>query len=200
MKTSNKMVITMKALNCLLICLTTLAFNLASGQQPPAPPAANPLKNDAKAAPPETPVLTKFNLDFPGGTPGELLTAIQKEIGKPLSVKIRKTFGRDLSFFLIKIAAGTICLIVVLNFLFIRAERFIETNSMDKIIGRSWKVETLVGIVNQKLTEIPEDGKERIRMQLKSIAEQIKPDVDEIMTVWEEKTTLKESGQTKGKK
>jgi len=75
----------MKALNCLLICLTTLAFNLASGQQPPAPPAANPLKNDAKAAPPETPVLTKFNLDFPGGTPGELLTAIQKEIGKPLN-------------------------------------------------------------------------------------------------------------------
>lgn len=124
----------------------------------------------------------------------------QKEIGRPLSVKIRKTFGKDLSFFLIKIAAATICLIVVLNFLFIRAERFIETNSMDKIIGRSWKVETLVSIVNQKLSEIPEDGKERIRMQLKNIAEQIKPDVDEIMTVWEEKTTLKESGQTKGKK
>ena len=76
--------ISMKELNCLLICLTTLAFNPASGQQPPASPATNQIK-DAKAAPPETPVLTKFNLDFPGGTPGELLTAIQKEIGKPLN-------------------------------------------------------------------------------------------------------------------
>jgi hypothetical protein len=74
----------MKALNCILICLTTLAFNLALGQQPPAPLTTNQIK-DAKAAPPETPVLTKFNLDFPGGTPGELLTAIQKEIGKPLN-------------------------------------------------------------------------------------------------------------------
>lgn len=77
----------MKALNYLLICLTTLAFNSASGQQPPAPPTTNQIK-DAKAAPPDVPALTKFNLDFPGGTPGELVAAIQKAMGKPLNATI----------------------------------------------------------------------------------------------------------------
>lgn len=32
--------------------------------------------------------LTKFNLDFPGGTPGELVAAIQKALGRPLNVII----------------------------------------------------------------------------------------------------------------
>ena len=63
----------MKALNCLLICLTTLAFNSASGQQPPAP------------TPPNAPVLTKFNLDFPGGTPKQLANAIEKAMGRPFN-------------------------------------------------------------------------------------------------------------------
>ncbi|HTY88251.1 MAG TPA: hypothetical protein VMB80_12360 [Candidatus Acidoferrum sp.] len=82
----------MKTLNCLLICLITLAFNPASGQQPPASLATNQVK-DAKAAPPETPPLTRFNLDFPGGTPGELLTAIQKEIGKPLNAIVYNEYA-----------------------------------------------------------------------------------------------------------
>src|ERR1035437_7428839 len=34
------------------------------------------------------PVLTKFNLDFPGGTPKELVAAIEKAMGKPLNVII----------------------------------------------------------------------------------------------------------------
>jgi hypothetical protein len=83
----------MKALNCLLICLITLAFNPASGQQPPAPPAANPLKNDAKAAPSDASGLTRFNLDFPGGTPKELVAAIQKALGKPLNAVVPDEFA-----------------------------------------------------------------------------------------------------------
>src|SRR5438445_9758117 len=34
------------------------------------------------------PVLTKFNLDFPGGTPAQLVKAIEKATGKPLNVII----------------------------------------------------------------------------------------------------------------
>ena len=36
----------------------------------------------------ETPELTKFNLDFPGGTPKELVAAIEKAMGKPLNAII----------------------------------------------------------------------------------------------------------------
>jgi hypothetical protein len=82
----------MKALNCLLICLTTLAFNPALGQQPPAIPAPN-LIRDAMATPPDAPALTKFNLDFPGGTPKELVAAIQKVTGRPLNAIIPEEYG-----------------------------------------------------------------------------------------------------------
>jgi len=37
---------------------------------------------------PPQPVLTKFNLDFPGGTPKELAAAIEKAMGKPLNAII----------------------------------------------------------------------------------------------------------------
>ncbi len=37
---------------------------------------------------PETPKLTTFSLDFPGGTPQQLVTAIEKAMGKPLNVII----------------------------------------------------------------------------------------------------------------
>jgi hypothetical protein len=83
----------MKTLNCLIICLTTLTFTPAFGQQPPVPGASFSEKIDkivadasGNAAPALT--LTKFNLDFPGGTPKELVTAIQKATGKPLNAII----------------------------------------------------------------------------------------------------------------
>src|ERR1035437_1050455 len=37
---------------------------------------------------PDTSKLTKFNLDFPGGTPKELVAAIEKAMGKPLNAII----------------------------------------------------------------------------------------------------------------
>jgi hypothetical protein len=37
---------------------------------------------------PETPKLTTFSLDFPGGTPQQLVTAIEKAMAKPLNVII----------------------------------------------------------------------------------------------------------------
>jgi hypothetical protein len=77
----------MKALNCLLICLTTLAFNLASGQQPPTPPAAGG-GGVTDAIP-----LVKFNLDFPGGTPRELVAAIEKASGRPLNAIVPNDYA-----------------------------------------------------------------------------------------------------------
>lgn len=43
-------------------------------------------QNQPPANPP--PVLTKFNLDFPGGTPAQLVEAIEKAMGKPLNAII----------------------------------------------------------------------------------------------------------------
>ncbi len=74
------------------LALGFLAISLTPvfGQQPPstfqerlaAVQAAN------KEAADHAPALTKFNLDFPGGTPQELVAAIEKATGKPLNVII----------------------------------------------------------------------------------------------------------------
>ena len=40
------------------------------------------------------PVLSKFNLDFPGGTPGELVAAIQKAMGRTINVIIPDEHAR----------------------------------------------------------------------------------------------------------
>src|SRR5512146_3341295 len=62
----------------------------------PAPPGAAPgtfserlqtIINRAGQAEPE-PKLTQFSLDFPGGTPKELVAAIEKAMGRPLNVII----------------------------------------------------------------------------------------------------------------
>jgi hypothetical protein len=55
----------------LAVCLFALTLTPAFGQ-----PADQP------------PPLTKFNLDFPGGTPAQLVKAIRKATGKPLNVII----------------------------------------------------------------------------------------------------------------
>jgi hypothetical protein len=59
----------------------------------PVPALAQP--TPATIPPPgqRTPELTKFDLDFPGGTPKELVAAIQKSLGKPLNVIIPDEFA-----------------------------------------------------------------------------------------------------------
>src|SRR5260221_6678209 len=65
--------------------LLTLATSFA--QQPPP----GPLK--AGYAPSESSTLTKFDLDFPGGTPKELVAAIQKASGRPLNAIVSDEFA-----------------------------------------------------------------------------------------------------------
>jgi hypothetical protein len=68
----------MKKLACFFLGLATLATAPAFAQQPEkgnAPTAAEPARR-----------LTKFDLDFPGGTPAQLVAAIQKAMGRPLNV------------------------------------------------------------------------------------------------------------------
>jgi hypothetical protein len=91
-----------------ILCLTTglLALNLAPvyGQQPGLPPQASPPPRSFQqnlqrivrypgADDAEAPALSKFSLDFPGGSPSQLVEAIQKAMGKPLNVIINKEDG-----------------------------------------------------------------------------------------------------------
>jgi hypothetical protein len=86
----------MKKILCLAVSL--LALNLTPGfGQPTAPSPSDPLfqqrlnsilRNAGGSPPADAPVLTKFNLDFHGGTPKELVAAIEKATGKPLNVII----------------------------------------------------------------------------------------------------------------
>lgn len=78
---------TMKARLLLPVLLTALSLIPAFSQPQPAPPA---ILDRARYGLPqsETPKLTAFSLDFPGGTPQQLVTAIEKVTGKPLNVII----------------------------------------------------------------------------------------------------------------
>jgi hypothetical protein len=67
----------MKMRNLFMACLIALA---------PATVGAEQTIKSAPAA--EAPGLTKFNLDFPGGTPRELVAAIERATGKPLNAII----------------------------------------------------------------------------------------------------------------
>jgi hypothetical protein len=108
MKTQNDILSYMKTACSTIICLTALALNSALSQpsspQPlplaPSPqplPSASPggsfserLQNIIQKAsnPLPEPILIKFDLDFPGGTPKELVAAIQKALGRPLNAII----------------------------------------------------------------------------------------------------------------
>jgi len=103
MKTQNEIYSYMKRTCCTIICLIALAFNSALSQQPPAPPPGTPDTGDfskrlqgiiAKASNPSPePVLTRFDLDFPGGTPKELVAAIEKATGRPLNAIVEDEYS-----------------------------------------------------------------------------------------------------------
>ncbi len=83
----------MKKHLCLLPCLAGLALNSAMGQPRPFP-AMPGMPPDAIPAPrAAAPGLTKFNLDFPGGTPKELVAAISKASGHPLNAIVPDQFA-----------------------------------------------------------------------------------------------------------
>ncbi len=75
----------MKILQSLSACLFLLTLEGGFAQQ--SPPAAV-----AQRAV-EAPALTKFDLDFPGGTPKELIAAIQKASGRPLNTIVPEEFA-----------------------------------------------------------------------------------------------------------
>ena len=105
MKTQNDILCYMKTTCCTILCLTALAANSALSQQAPLPtpppsplplPPASPgstfsdrLQNIIQRAsnPAPEPPLNRFNLDFPGGTPKELVAAIEKTSGRPIDRK-----------------------------------------------------------------------------------------------------------------
>ena len=104
----------MNKLICLATGLLTLTLTLASGQPAPRPPTpmtpAQPVPPRRLVQPPPSPgtfserlqtivsreaaaenpvpALTRFDLDFPGGTPAELVKAIEQAMKKPLNAII----------------------------------------------------------------------------------------------------------------
>jgi hypothetical protein len=73
-----------------LLTLAVLMTAPAYAQPQPEPPRQIPSRTVAvvNQAQPEPPKLTRFSLDFPGGTPQQLVTAIEKAMGGPLNVII----------------------------------------------------------------------------------------------------------------
>ena len=75
---------------CLLALLLTPVFGQSVPPRPPSGTFQTRLQQMIEQANVATnpPILTKFNLDFPGGTPAELVKAIEKATGKPLNAII----------------------------------------------------------------------------------------------------------------
>jgi hypothetical protein len=89
MKTSIKTQ-TMKKILCLAAGLLVLNLMPGFGQQSSSTfsERLKTIQNAPKEAEANAPALTKFTLDFPGGTPAELVKAIEKAMSKPLNVII----------------------------------------------------------------------------------------------------------------
>src|SRR5436305_246924 len=79
----------MKITTPLALCLLALAFAPAMAQppsiSPPPPPPGRPQASPGEA--------TKFNLDFAGGTPKDLVAAIQKAMGRSLNAIVPEEFA-----------------------------------------------------------------------------------------------------------
>jgi len=79
--------------------LLTVQLSLAQTQPqrllapPPGLPAPSALPG-TPGLPSQVPNLTKFDLDFPGGTPGDLVRAIEKAWGRPLNAVIPDEYSQ----------------------------------------------------------------------------------------------------------
>ena len=63
---------------------------LAGAQDQPGPPGFSERLQSTIRGATEQPAWQKFDLDFPGGSPRDLVSAIEKTTGKPLNVIISK--------------------------------------------------------------------------------------------------------------
>src|SRR5258708_6890202 len=82
----------MKIPTPLAACLLALACTTAMAQTPATPTAVNARTTTVPSQPnPEE--LTRFDLDFPGGTPRQLVAAIQKAMGHPLNAIVPDEFA-----------------------------------------------------------------------------------------------------------
>src|SRR5690348_13468781 len=77
----------MKLRSYLILSFAALTVASAFGQTSSAPQSQSRTTEHG---------LTKFDLDFPGGTPGELVAAIQKAMGRPLNVIVPTEFASHL--------------------------------------------------------------------------------------------------------
>jgi hypothetical protein len=88
MTTQTKTDYCMKILRLLAVILTALTLSPAFGQTP-----AQSATTTVTRSPEPGAAMTRFNLDFPGGTPRQLVAAIQKATGKPLNAIVPDEFA-----------------------------------------------------------------------------------------------------------
>jgi hypothetical protein len=117
----------------LLLSGSILSFNLASAQPVSVPPAMSP--PDGYILVKVTNSLAKFDLDFSGGTPEDLVKAVEKAIGKPLNAIIPDDCA-DLKISPISVKNVTVAeLFEVLIEASQKNERFTVLDPRDRSIG-----------------------------------------------------------------
>jgi hypothetical protein len=98
---ANKRITLMKKTLFLALTLSIFATARLAAQPNPPPPPGGPapsfserVKRLTAAQQADSPELSHFNLDFPGGTPKQLAAAIEKALGKPLNVIVPEDVAR----------------------------------------------------------------------------------------------------------
>jgi hypothetical protein len=110
MKTQNEILTYMKSTYCTIICLTALTLTsvLAQPAPGPAPKQPTPPAAGGSAGGMNSPSrLAKFDLDFPGGTPKQLVAAIEKAMGQHLNAIVPDEFA-DTSLPAVKMNSVTV--------------------------------------------------------------------------------------------
>jgi hypothetical protein len=83
----------MKTPRFLAACLLALAITTAWGGQPAPTPPPHPIEPPPPSGSSEKRGLTKFDLDFSGGSPRDLVVTIQSAMGQPLNALVAEEFN-----------------------------------------------------------------------------------------------------------
>jgi hypothetical protein len=134
----------LKIPTCLAACLFALTLNLAFAQ--PGSYSSSKPSTDKDAGDfvwvKVTNSLPKFDLDFPGGTPKELVKAVEKATGKPLSTVIPDDCA-DLKIPAVSVKNATVAqLFAALRLASKTAHRYVVTDPFSG--NRNWNENTLI--------------------------------------------------------
>lgn len=116
----------------------------------------------------------------------------KKEIVKePKNVIIKENLFTNLIPFFIK-TAFVVAVFGVLSYIFVGKLSILASQSLDHVVAQSLEE---INRQNLKLNRMNESDKEYLQLQIRNKVQQIKPFIDEIRVLWDEKAEMPEKSE-----